>query len=279
MSTSRSGPIWTQPAPGSRRPRFTREQIAEVAIRIADAEGFEALSMRRIADEIGAGTMTLYHYVRTKEDLIALMDDALMAEVLVPPEALTRDWKRSLAAVARASFRAFMNHTWWLQALSGAPFGPNGMRHVEQTMAAIAHAPFDTQGKLDAVGIVDDYVFGFVYRRAELTQKSEFTGASGPSPALVEFTRRELATGQYPHFAALIGDDVVGAWTQIASQMTHERRFEIGLAALLDGLLRTLGHRGGRAEQRGLARSDRAAQRERLPAPHTPRGGRTRRRR
>jgi AcrR family transcriptional regulator len=268
VSTSRSGPIWTQPPPGSRRPRFTRAQIAEVAIRIADAEGFEALSMRRIADELGAGTMTLYHYVRTKEDLITLMDDALMAEVLLPPEAITPDWRASLAAVARASCRAFMNHPWWLQALSGARFGPNGMRHVEQTMAAVAHAPFDDQGKLDAIGIVDDYVFGFVFRRAELSKHSEFSGGSGPSQALLEFTRHELATGQYPHFAALVGDDPAGMWTRVASQMNHERRFELGLAALLDGLPGMLGGGGGGGDRTAPPRPK-----------HAKSGGRTRRRR
>lgn len=279
MSTSSSGPIWTQPAPGSRRPRFTREQIAAVAIRIADTEGFEALSMRRIADELGAGTMTIYHYMRTKEDLIALMDDALMAEVLLPPEAITRDWRSSLAAVARSTFRAFMNHPWAMQALSGARFGPNGMRHVEQTMAAVAHAPFDEQGKLDAIGIVDDYVFGFVHRRAELKQHTEFSGESGPSQALLEFTRRELATGQYPHLTALFGDDLVAAWTRLASQMNQERRFDIGLAALLDGLPRTLRRGGDRAAQRTRERADRAAPRTERRAQGGQSGGRTRRRR
>src|SRR6476620_10056298 len=59
-------PIWARPEPGERRPAYTRERIAETAIAIADAEGFDAVSMRRIASELGAGTMTLYYYVRTK---------------------------------------------------------------------------------------------------------------------------------------------------------------------------------------------------------------------
>ena len=74
-----STPIWTQPAPGTPAPKLTREQIADVALAIADSEGFEAVSMRRIAEELDVGTMTLYYYVRTKDDLLSLMDDALMA--------------------------------------------------------------------------------------------------------------------------------------------------------------------------------------------------------
>jgi AcrR family transcriptional regulator len=240
VSTTRSGPIWAQPAPGSRKPRISREQIAELAMRIADREGFEAVSMRRIAEELGAGTMTLYHYVRTKEDLIDLMDDTLMAEVIVPPETIGRDWMASLAAVARSSHRAFMRHPWAMSALSGARFGPNGMKHVEQTLTAVAHAPFDQQGKLDAIGIVDDYVFGHVYRNAEITAHAEL-GAGGPSPDFLTFARGQLASRQYPHLEALVGDDIDGAWSRIGKQMNHEDRFELGLAALLEGLKRTLG--------------------------------------
>ena len=86
MSTADSRlPIWVRPEPGTRRPRFTREQIAATAL--ADRgplRAFEAVSMRRIAAELGAGTMTLYHYVRTKDDLKDLLDDAIVGEALVP---------------------------------------------------------------------------------------------------------------------------------------------------------------------------------------------------
>ena len=77
-------PIWVRPEPGTRRARFSREQIAAAALAIADAEGFEAVSMRRIAAQLGAGTMSLYRYISTKDDLVTLMDDALMGESLVP---------------------------------------------------------------------------------------------------------------------------------------------------------------------------------------------------
>src|SRR5664279_4969590 len=68
--------LWTRTEPASRRPRFTRDDIARTAIGIADAEGFDALSMRRLAAELNAGTMTLYHYVRTKDCLLYTSDAA-----------------------------------------------------------------------------------------------------------------------------------------------------------------------------------------------------------
>lgn len=66
-------PISLRPEPGERKPRLTRDRIAEAALAIADRAGFEAVSMREVAGRLGAGTMTLYHYVRTKDDLVALM--------------------------------------------------------------------------------------------------------------------------------------------------------------------------------------------------------------
>src|SRR4051794_1897561 len=99
-------PIWTQPPPGQRRPRYTREQIAQAALSIADADGYDAVSMRRVAAELGAGTMTLYHYVRTKDDLRALMDDAIMSEVLVPDGELSADWRGAIAENARRPYPA-----------------------------------------------------------------------------------------------------------------------------------------------------------------------------
>ena len=75
--------VWTRPAPTARKARFSRDDITAAAIRIADAEGLEALSMRRIAQELGAGTMTIYHYVETKDELLTLVNDAVIGEVLI----------------------------------------------------------------------------------------------------------------------------------------------------------------------------------------------------
>jgi AcrR family transcriptional regulator len=229
-------PIWTEPAPGTRKPRFSREQIAEAAVRIADTEGFDAVSMRRIAEALGAATMTLYYYVRTKEDLVALMDDAIMAEVLIPDGELPREWRAALAAVARASHRAFRRHPWALDALRGARWGPNGMRHFEQSLAAVANAPFDEQGKFDALGIVDDYVFGHVTRVGEAKTRSEVMDGK-PAPQLVRFMQAQLATGAFPHVSALLGKDSMGgAWSRISRYLDDEPRFERGLEAVLDGI-------------------------------------------
>ena len=242
------GPIWTQPAPGSRRPRFTREQIAEVAIRIADEEGFDALSMRRIADELDAGTMTLYHYVRTKDDLMELMNDTLMAEILISERDLAAGWRHALAQIARASYRSFRRHPWALQALRGARFGPNSLAHFEQSLAAAATAPFSLPGQLDVIGIVDDYVYGHVLRVWEAVGMEEFD-AGAPTDSLVEFMTERVRSGAYPHLRALVdtGAPPNERWQEVVQLLNDEHRFERGLAALLDGVARSYarGRSGG----------------------------------
>jgi AcrR family transcriptional regulator len=226
----KKAPIWTQPAPGSRKPRFTREQIAEIALKIADAEGFEAVSMRRVADELGAGTMTLYYYVRTKEDLIALMDDAIMAEVIVPASKFPAGWRERVTVVAHWSMAAFQRHPWSLTSQRSNQFSLHSLRHFEQSLAAVADAPFDDETKLELLLTVDDYVFGYALR-------SDKDFSSEHDPVTFEYAHAQVQTGEFPHMAKLIDTSAPSrrAWESLGKRMNDVRRFERGLEALLDG--------------------------------------------
>ena len=82
----------------TKRSQLSREKIAAAALAIADAEGFEAVSMRRLAQELEVGTMSLYYYVKTKDVVIAAMDDALMAEAFLP--SLPKGWRRVITVIA-----------------------------------------------------------------------------------------------------------------------------------------------------------------------------------
>lgn len=95
--------------------------------------------MRRVAAELGAGTMTLYRYVRNKADLVALMADAVMGELLVPEEELPADWRQALTLIAHRTRKVFARHTWAIDSLrGGGEGGPNGVLHFEQSMVAVA---------------------------------------------------------------------------------------------------------------------------------------------
>src|ERR1700678_2227648 len=102
--------IWLRPEPSGRRPRYTRAEIARTALDLADAEGFEAVTMKRIASELGAGTMTLYYYIRTKADVVALMQDAILVDLLIPDDELPAYWRDAVIAIARRTRDLLLAH-------------------------------------------------------------------------------------------------------------------------------------------------------------------------
>jgi AcrR family transcriptional regulator len=225
--------IWFRQEPASRRPAHTRADIARAALEIADSQGFDAVSMRRVAERLGAGTMTLYHYVRNKDELVALMSDAVMAEVVVPEGTLSDDWRMALTQIANRSHDAFKAHHWVFQQMrdDGVP-GPNGMRHFEQSLQAVAGLGLDRDQTFEVIGQVDDYVFGYSLREVQEAEEQEH----GWSPAVVDFFRRELATGDYPLIHEFFGDDFEAAFAEAMEMIGNEDRFHRGLKRLLDGI-------------------------------------------
>ncbi|MBU3066873.1 TetR/AcrR family transcriptional regulator [Nocardia sp. NEAU-G5] len=238
MSTADNTPIWARPEPSGRKPRFTRDQIAAAALHIADTEGFEAVTMKRIAAELGSGTMTLYYYVRNKSDIVALMQDAILADQLVPDAELRAGWRPATAAIARRTRAVLMAHPWSPTALTDATFGPNAMRHMEQNLAALATTSLTRQRKLELIAAVDAYVFGVSLQAIETLSRADAAEADPEfAAAAVEFGIGLLRTGEFPQLSAL--NDEAPEGDSAAPPMTADaltEQFERGLDALLDGL-------------------------------------------
>jgi AcrR family transcriptional regulator len=178
--------------------RLTREKIAAVALAIADKAGFEAVSMRHIAQELNVGTMSLYYYVKTKDDLIAMMDDALMAEALLP--SLPKGWKRAIVEIAKRTHAIYIRHPWALSAMLSAPPGLNAMRHMEQCLEALAETSMTGREKLTLLAMVDDFVFGHALREA-----------ADHSNADSEFAAAQLRSGAFPRLVEVFGDGLIRA--------------------------------------------------------------------
>jgi AcrR family transcriptional regulator len=193
------------------KPRLSREKIAAVALAIADQEGFEAVSMRRVAQELKVGTMSLYYYVKTKDDLVAVMDDALLCEALLP--SLPKDWQRAIMEIARRTHAVFVRHPWALVSMLSAPPGLNAMRHMEQCLEALAETSMTNKQKITLLAMVDDFVFGLALREAATDSTVNF-----------EFAATQLATGAFPRLAEAFGDGRIDA---------IKDRFEHGVRALL----------------------------------------------
>jgi AcrR family transcriptional regulator len=231
-------PIWARPAPGERKPRFTREQIARAAVKVADEEGLEAVSMRRVAAELGAGTMTLYHYVDNKSELLALMGNELMGELLIPDDELADDWREAMAQIGRRTYGVFQNHGWTFEETGEAEDvgGPNGMRHFEQSMRAAALTGLPEDRHFEVITHLDDYVFGYVKRQRDLPKEVFFDDYELPQPVF-EYLEEQLATGEYPHIQRFVGDaDSRAFFHKFVDVVYDPDRFERGLTRLLDGI-------------------------------------------
>ena len=225
--------VWTRTEPGSRRPRFTREEIATTAIRIADEEGFDAVSMRRIAAELGAGTMTLYHYVRTKDELLTLVTDTLMGELVVPPGEMPSNWREAMTTLAHRSREMLRRHPWVLDIADDPNLGPNSVRHFDQSLQAVAGLDVSLEDKLDVMTVVDEYVFGYcLHERTNFHDENEEVA----SPELIEYVNELAGTGDYPHVSALMAEHGVNqAWSRITASAFDPNRFERNLSRILDG--------------------------------------------
>jgi hypothetical protein len=165
--------------------------------------------------------------------LIALMGDAVMAEVVVPEGELSDNWRMALTQIANRSHAAFSAHHWVFQRMSddGVP-GPNGMRHFEQSLQAVASLGLGREQTFEVIGQVDDYVFGYSLREVQEAEEQQH----GWSPEVVDFFKRELATGEYPRIQEFFGDDFEATFEQAMELMADGGRFERGLERLLDGI-------------------------------------------
>jgi AcrR family transcriptional regulator len=228
-------PIWAREEPRGRgqTAALSRDQIADTALAIADAEGIDAVSIRRIARELRSGAMSLYHYFDSRDELLELMADKIAAEMVVPE--LPEDWREALQAIAERSRRAFTRHPWLHTALhERMRVTPNLMRHIEQSAQAVqplGEAGHDPALLANLVAAVDDYTVGYAIREGNAVSAEQ--RAQGIAEAFREpHIQYLLDSGEFPllsRFAAEGGD------------LPEAQRFEQGLEWLLDGFAAKLG--------------------------------------
>ena len=173
-----------------RPPAYTREQVVDAAIRIADAEGLGAVTMRRIAGEIGAGAMSLYTYVPDKDRLVDLMVDRVGGEM--PPGA------GDLLDLARAQRRMMLAHPWLPAALPNRRLTGRGMLgYLEQGLAALAPTGLDGATRLEIIALVTGFVASFV--------TAELAGGAPPEEQAA-LIGEAVASGDFPHLAAALAE-------------------------------------------------------------------------
>jgi len=197
----------------------SREVIARAALDLVDREGLAALSMRRLAAELDMGTMTLYGYFRTKEELL----DAVVDAAATGHDAPGHDgaWEDTLRAVARALRDGLARHPSLIELRLRRPIGgPRAFRFTESGMAALLEAGLDRAEAARAFRAIFLYVFGFVaFSEAEPTADSHGRVAA-------------LAAALPPDEFPLLS----GMGTELADTMGGEEQFEYGLDVVLAGI-------------------------------------------
>ncbi|AYF77676.1 TetR/AcrR family transcriptional regulator [Nocardia yunnanensis] len=152
--------LWELDNGGTRGPKrgLSLAQILDTAIAIADAEGFAALSMARVAKELGFTTMSLYRYVDSKDTLVELLHDRIFD---VRPDLPEGDWRAAMEAWAWAEFQTIRAHDWWLDIpVSGPPLGPNNMIWLEAGMNALSGLAIPEPLRLQLLLNLSIYVIG-----------------------------------------------------------------------------------------------------------------------
>jgi AcrR family transcriptional regulator len=214
------------------RRRLDADAIVQTALRIADRDGVDAVSMRNIASELGVGTMSLYHHVADKDELLERMADAIAGELVIPG-GIPADWRAALRAIAHRTRAAFMRHPWLIETAGQRPLlTPNQLRHIEQSITVVADLDVDRETAIAMVMATDDYTIGHVFRRARF--------GDGPrpdvSPDEQARMRELLASGEYPRLAEVYG--------QGGDLAPPPDTFELGLEWLFDGIQAALDARG-----------------------------------
>jgi AcrR family transcriptional regulator len=223
--------------PPRRAAALSRDEIVRTAIRVADAEGADAVSMRRIARELNAGTMSLYWHIVSKEELLDLMLDTVQGDRQNPEP--SGDWRRDLRDAARTTRRSLHEHPWMMDFIGGRPpVGPRSLRNVERTLAYFDGLGLELPMAIDIATTVGTYVMGAVLREVQEGRSEVFTQqAFGDlteaerQEVIGDFTGQIRATGRYPHLAELMST----GYDPDAAE-TRDARFEFGLECLLDGI-------------------------------------------
>ncbi|WP_327093689.1 TetR/AcrR family transcriptional regulator [Nocardia vinacea] len=236
MTNSAKSPalVWSKERRTPRRQAPGVEQIVRTAIGLADGEGPDAVSMRRIATELESGTASLYRYVASRDDLLDLMIDAVRGEV-APPE-LIGDWRADLTAVATHLRDTMIRHPWLASELTGRPtLGANSLRLHDTSLSAATELTSDITDAAAIVDTVHAYVFGVTAAQLAEEQAQRRTGLTEDQwrETVAPYIREVIESNEYPNFARRVRD---------AADTDADQRFEFGLGCVLDGIAARVHH-------------------------------------
>jgi AcrR family transcriptional regulator len=229
--------LWGTVAPPTRgpKPALTLAKIVDTAVQIADTEGLAAVSMRRVAEELGFTTMSLYRYVSSKDDLLELMQDAAAA----PPPGVDIDnmpdnWRDAAKWWASNNLMMFRRHPWFMDIpLSGPPMGPNQVRWMERLLRALEPTGLAPGEKMGVLTLISTYALSAGRIELSLTEGASRTGIDPDDwdPLYGEMLAKVIDPVEFPALTQVIASDIFsGPPDTPADDITF------GLEVILDGI-------------------------------------------
>jgi AcrR family transcriptional regulator len=220
--------IWLRPehATVGRPAERSRAELTSVAIALADRDGLDAVSMRRVAAELGTGPASLYRYVASRDDLLDLMADSVAAEFELTGR--TGEWLADLLDVGRQAREIMLRHTWLAGlVISRGALGPRGADVLEYALAVLADQPADGITKVEAFAMLMAVTAAYV--------QHEISAGLAEQQRQAAYLERVAADGGHPQIAALLAG--AGPANTGPSATPAQDRFAIVLARVLTGLL------------------------------------------
>lgn len=209
------------------REPVTRQRALDAAVALADAEGIGAVTMRRLAQELGVEAMSLYHHVSGKDDILDGMVDAVFAEIEIPDDT---EWRGAMEQRARSMRAALGRHPWALGLMeSRSQPGPATLAHHEAMLRCLRRAGFSLAATAHAAALLDAFIYGFAMQEAQLPFE---TGEQ--TQELAADIMSGFPEGAYPYFTEFAMGHVMQPGYDFADE------FDFGLDIVLDGLERQL---------------------------------------
>ena len=211
----------------SPRPRalLSRDRVLRAAMTLADRDGIEALTMRKLGQELGVEAMSLYNHVANKDGIVDGIVDLVFSEIELP--AGGTDWRASMRNRAISAHDALLRHPWATSLMqSRTQPGPATLRHHDSVLGSLRRAGFTLIDTAHAFSVIDGYVYGFALQQINLPLQSREQVAQ-----VGESMLRQLA-GEYPYLAEMITEHALAPGYDYADE------FDFGLDLILDGLER-----------------------------------------
>ena len=203
---------------------LSKQRVVAEAIRLADHEGVDGLSMRRLAGELGAGAMSLYHYVANKDELLDAMIDVVFEEIEIPPA--DTDWRTAMRRRSVSARQVLARHPWAIGLMeSRTSPGPASLRHREAVTACLRRAGFSVVMATHANWLLDSYVYGFALQEASLP----FDTATEMADMTEDVFLPQLPQDEFPYLNE-------SAAALLAAGYDPAQEFEFGLDLVLDAL-------------------------------------------